>query len=55
MKGLLGIAVAGMIAVAGVLWFQASPNVVAVKTVPMQPNADLPTFKQVQTELQRDK
>jgi len=45
MKGLTGIAVAGLIAVAGVLWFQASPNVVTVKATPMQPNASLPTFK----------
>ena len=54
MKGLTGIAVAGLIAVAGVLWFQASPNVVTVKATPMQPNASLPTFKQVETEVQRE-
>jgi hypothetical protein len=54
MNGLTAIAVAGLIAVAGVLWFQASPNVVTIKATPMQPNASLPTFRQVETDLQRE-
>ena len=55
MNGLAAIAVAGLIAAAGVLWFQTSPNVVTVKVTPMQPNASMPTFKQVQDEVQREK
>lgn len=54
MKGIAAIAVAGLIAAAGALWFQISPNVVDVKVTPMQPNADLPTFKQVQEDLRRE-
>lgn len=54
MKGLTGIAVAGLIAGAGLLWFQASPNVIDIKPSPMQPNAGMPTFKQVEAEAQRE-
>ena len=54
MKGLAAIAVAGLIAAAGALWFQSSPNVVDVKVTPMQPNANMPTFKQVQEEVRRE-
>ncbi|MET0679105.1 MAG: hypothetical protein ABW175_25175 [Bradyrhizobium sp.] len=52
MKGLTGIAVAGLIAAAGWMWFQTNPNVVTVKVQPLQPNPNLPTFKQVETGLQ---
>jgi hypothetical protein len=52
MKGLAAIAVAGMIAAAGALWFQTNPNVVVVKVEPLRPNPNLPTFHQVQTPLQ---
>ncbi|MFG3592813.1 hypothetical protein [Bradyrhizobium sp. RDI18] len=55
MKGLTAIAVAGLMSAAGVLWFQTSPNVVAIKTTPMQPNPNMPTFKQVQDEVRREK
>jgi hypothetical protein len=55
MNGLAAIAVAGLIAAAGVLWFQTSPNVVTVKVTPMQPDASMPTFGQVQDEVQRDR
>jgi hypothetical protein len=55
MKGLAAIAVAGLMAAAGALWFQTSPNVVTVKVAPMQPNASLPTFKQVQDEVRQEK
>jgi hypothetical protein len=55
MKGLAGIAVAALIAAAGVLWFQTSPNVVAIKVTPMQPKASMPTFKQVHDDVQREK
>lgn len=54
MKGVAAIAVAGLIAAAGVLWFQTNPNVVTVKATPMQPNANLPTFKQVQEDARRE-
>ncbi len=55
MNGLAAIAVAGLIAAAGVLWFQTSPNVVIVKVAPMQPDASMPTFRQVQDDVQRGK
>ena len=55
MKGLAGIAVAGLIAAVGVLWFQTSPNVITVRATPMQPNANMPTFKQVHDDVQREK
>ncbi|WP_156433828.1 hypothetical protein [Bradyrhizobium retamae] len=55
MKGLIAIAVAGLMSVAGILWFQTSPNVVAVKVTPMQPNPNMPTFKQMQDEVRREK
>lgn len=51
MKGLAGIAVAGLIAAAGVMWFQTNPGVVTVKVQPLQPNPNLPTFKQVESDL----
>lgn len=54
MKGLIGIAVAGSIAGAGLLWFHSDPYVVTVKTVPLQPNPNLPTFKRVETDLWRE-
>jgi hypothetical protein len=54
MKGLTGIFVAGLMAVAGALWFQSSPNVVTVRPAPMQPDPNLPTFKQVQDEVLRE-
>jgi hypothetical protein len=55
MNGLAAIAVAGLIAAAGVLWFQTSPNVVTIKVTPMQPDASMPTFRQVQDDVQRGK
>jgi len=55
MNGLAAIAVAGLIAAAGVLWFQTSPNVVTIKVTPMQPDASMPTFRQVQDDVQRDR
>jgi hypothetical protein len=55
MKGLAAIAAAGLMAAAGALWFQTNPNVVTVKVAPMQPNASLPTFKQVQDEVRQEK
>lgn len=51
MKGLGAIAVAGLIAAAGVMWFQTNPPVATVKVVPLQPNPNLPTFRQVETDL----
>lgn len=55
MNGLAAIAVAGLIAAAGVLWFQTSPSVVTIKVTPMQPDASMPTFRQVQDDVQRGK
>ena len=55
MKGLAAIAAAGLMAAAGALWFQTNPNVVTVKVASMQPNASLPTFKQVQDEVRQEK
>jgi hypothetical protein len=52
MKGLTGLAVAALIAAAGLMWFQTNPNVVTVKVQPLQPNPNLPTFRQVETDLQ---
>jgi hypothetical protein len=49
-NALAAIGVAGLIAVAGALWFLASPAVV-VKAEPMRPNPHLPSFKQVQERL----
>lgn len=54
MNGLAAIGVAGLIAVAGVLWLQASPNVVTLEVTPMQPDAGMPTFRQVHDEVQRE-
>lgn len=51
MKGLTGIAVAGLIAAAGWMWFQTSPTVATVDQRPLQPNANLPTFGQVESNL----
>ncbi len=54
MKGIAAIAVALVIAAVGASWFLSNPTVATVKATPMQPNPDLPTFKEVQEQLRRD-
>ena len=51
MKGLAAIGVAGLIAVAGALWFSTNPTVVVTRIEPLKPNAALPVFKPVPTKL----
>jgi hypothetical protein len=51
MKGLAAIGVAGLIAMAGALWFSTNPTVVVAKIAPVQPNTALPVFKPVPTKL----
>jgi hypothetical protein len=47
MKSLAALGAAAFIAAAGALWFMTQPTIVAVKMVPLQPSAELPTFKRV--------
>ena len=54
MKGIAAIAVAMLIAAVGASWFLNSPNIVTVKVSAVRPNPALPTFKQVEEQVQRD-
>lgn len=47
MKGLAAIGAAAFIAAAGALWFMTKPTLVTAEVRPLQPNADMPTFKPV--------
>jgi len=53
MKGLAALGAAALIAAAGALWFMSKPTIVAVQVQPLQPNAALPVFKRVPTDLDR--
>jgi len=54
MKGLAALGAAGFIAAVGALWFLTNPAVVTVIASPMQPNSALPTFKQVQENVEHE-
>jgi hypothetical protein len=47
MKTLAALAVVGLIAGAGVLWFFSNPVIVTATVQPLQPSAAIPTFKPV--------
>lgn len=51
MKTFAAIAVAGLIAGAGALWFLSNPVVVVATVKPLKPNAALPTFRPVPSSL----
>jgi hypothetical protein len=47
MKTFAALAVAGLIAGTGLLWFLSNPVVATVEMKPLQPSAAIPTFKPV--------
>jgi hypothetical protein len=47
MKTFAALAVAGLIAGVGLLWFLSNPVVATVEVKPLQPSAAIPTFKPV--------
>jgi hypothetical protein len=47
MKTFAAVAVVGLIAGAGVLWFLSNPVVVTATVKPLQPSSAIPTFKPV--------
>ena len=51
MKSIAALGVAGLISLAGVLWFLGNPVVVGVKVTPVVPSSKLPTFKPVPSPL----
>ena len=51
MKGLAALGAAGLVAAACGLWFLSNPILAGVRVVPLQPSADLPSFKHVPTPL----
>ena len=54
MKTLAAIAVAGLIAGGGLLWFASNPVVVTAKVEPLKPSAAIPTFHRVEQPMQHD-
>ena len=55
MKGLAALAVALALTAAGGLWFMSNPVVVTAQIKPLQPSADIPTFKSVRTKLEQER
>jgi hypothetical protein len=51
MKTLAALAVVGLLAGAGVLWFLSNPVVVTATVKPLQPSAAIPTFHPVAVPL----
>jgi hypothetical protein len=47
MKTLAALACAGLIAGAGALWLLSNPVVVGFTVKPLEPSAEIPTFKRV--------
>jgi hypothetical protein len=52
MKNIAGIAVAVCIAAVGIVWFMSSPIVGGSTMQPVKPNAAIPTFQKVRSDLQ---
>jgi preprotein translocase subunit SecF len=53
MKTFAAIAVAGLIAGAGVMWFFSNPVVVTATVQPLKPSDKIPTFKRVEEPMPR--